>query len=183
MTLDTNYLHNLVTSMGGIARSNKYLVELPNEDFTGRRRFETNEPGLIFSTLCRRCTMPGRQILSVERIINTSNQKIAYGYGSNEVSMGFLLTNDMTMKKYFENWQQATVVMDEASSEHYPNYKNEYSRDVNIYQLDNAGNKKYGVKLIDAYPTTVNPTEYSDDNDGYVELSVEISYHRWYEIG
>lgn len=172
--LSVENLKSKIGSLGGIAKSNRYQIVVPSLDGQGA----TLE---IMDHLCKRMNLPGKQVLSVDRNIGTSFQKVAYGYASEDVNMSFLLTGDMTAKRYFEQWQQDAVNTTD-DTYHSPGYKINYARDVLIYQLDKSGERTYGVRLLKAYPTTVSAIEYSDDAEGILELNIQLSYLRWEQI-
>ena len=76
-------------------------------------------------------------------------------------------------------------------------YKNEYQGVVKIHQLrkpifrtgfdigpisldlDLFAASIYSVELIDAFPTTINSIELSNEADGLVEVSVQFSFTNW----
>lgn len=178
MVVSVDELRSSISSKGGLARPNRFQVELPgsSELLAGT--------GLALPELslyCKRVNMPGKQIFSVDRRVGATFQKIAYGYGSNDVQMAFHLTNGLAYKRYFENWQQLAVDNLEGSAWHGPKYKNEYARLVTIHQLNSDEQKRHSVELIDAYPTTVNQIDFSDDAENTaMELTVELSFVRWH---
>ena len=45
--------------------------------------------------------------------------------------------------------------------------------------LDLLGRSIYSVKLIDAFPTTINSIELSNEADGLVEMSAQFSFTNW----
>jgi len=133
------------------------------------------------SLLCQRINMPGKQLLSTDRRVGLSFQKIAYGYASEDVNVSFLLTGDMYAKDVFEAWQQSAVMSDEQFDFHVPRFKNEYTHDSRITAIDKNGNDIYRIILVDSYPTTVNPIEYSNEHEGILQLDIQLSYKRWYK--
>jgi len=115
----------VISKAGGVARPNVFAVGLP-----------TNIPGVnidrgSLNLLCRDVQLPGRQILSNDRVIGQQRSKVAYGYAVSEVSMTFLCLNDYGIRKYFEAWQNAAVNQDTFEV----GYHNEYTRLVTIQQL------------------------------------------------
>ncbi len=165
----------------GFARPNNFLVTLP-ADF--------GVDGRELNILCSNATIPGKQILTSERRIGMETQRMAYGYAVSEVSMTFYLMNDYGVKKYFDNWR--TAVIDENVFD--IRYKNEYQRPVQIHQLRKplvgfskqlgpfrpnigiGGGTVYSCKLIDAFPTTFNAIELSNELDGLLQYTVSLSY-------
>lgn len=156
----------------GPAFGNRFQIDLPN--ITG-----TSTEDLTF--FCKSVNIPGMQVMTTQRQIGITDQKVAYGYANEDVNMTFVLTNDYFVKNYFTAWQDLCIVKEQGAAHHYPNYKVEYVRDVKITQLDKNYKPMYSCTLIDAFPTTVNAISLGDDARGAVlELSVELSYTRWY---
>lgn len=202
-TLSVNTLKSHISERGGLARQNRYLVELPalmgNTILNGNLatdlttnvqrqqarmdQFNLAESGngsfYGMSLMCRSTNMPGKQILSLDRRVGLTYNKVAYGYASEDVSMTFQLTEGYSIKDYFEGWQQMAVVSKGTSNAHYPRYLDEYARDVTVSQLGMDGEVKYAVKLIKAYPTTVSAIQFNDASGEPTELSVQLSYRRW----
>lgn len=193
-------LKGLVSSKLGAARSNQFLVELPS-DFAGGGLLSAltslitsgSMNGGDLNLLCNSVTMPGKQVLTNDRRIGLEYQKVAYGYAVQDVSMTFYVLNDYGVKKYFDKWYSTTVFDD---AQIVP-YKDSYVRDIRIHQLRkpivnkdfNIGpvnidvgigqGTPYSVRLIDAFPTTVNAIELNNELDGLVQISVEFSYTNW----
>lgn len=175
-----------VSAKQGLAKSNLFAITLPNI------------PGLFvdqneLNVLCRDVTLPGRQLLSNERQIGMNLEKVAYGYAVQDVSATFLCLNDYYVRKYFETWQGLVVNPDTFEL----GYKNEYSKDISIYQLQKPDieisgtnflnapktSQVYGVTLQKAYPTTMTDLQFNNELDGVVELNVQFSYRNWKPIG
>ena len=74
------------------------------------------------NTLCKVAVMPGRQILSTERIIGIHTNKVAYGYASEDVNLTFYCLNDMRVRDYFENWQNLAVNQETQEVGYYKDY-------------------------------------------------------------
>lgn len=198
MPLSVDDLKSAVRS--GPARTNMFQVIMPTL------------PGLVGNTrelnlLCRDIQLPGRQVLSNERIIGMKQVKVAYGYAADDVSMTFLVTNDYGVKEYFEHWQElaANTLTKEL------NYPTTYCHDVTIHQLKHGTafdipgifdqsfsfgpfninldadlisneQKIYSVKLVDAFCTTLNAIQLNNDPNGLTELNVQLSYKDWFAI-
>ena len=198
MPLSVDDLKSAVRS--GPARTNMFQVIMPTL------------PGLVGNTrelnlLCRDIQLPGRQVLSNERIIGMKQVKVAYGYAADDVSMTFLVTNDYGVKEYFEHWQElaANTLTKEL------NYPTTYCHDVTIHQLKHGTafdipgifdqsfsfgpfninldadlisneQKIYTVKLVDAFCTTLNAIQLNNDPNGLTELNVQLSYKDWFAI-
>ena len=194
--MSIDQLKSLASLKLGFARSNQFLVELPS-DFSGGGGILGGLANFLggsnLNLLCSRASLPGKQILTTEREIGMTREKIAYGYASEDVSMTFYAMNDYGIMKYFDQWRARTV----NEETHEAKYKKDYVRPIKIHQLRkpilnkgvSAGPIRvniglgqgtvYSVELIDAFPTTVSSIELNNELDGLVEINVQISYTNW----
>ncbi len=198
-TQSIDALKATLSSRGGIARPNRFAIELPSLGSGG---------GMVqaMNVLCRTCTMPGKQITTVDRRIGMEFEKIAYGYAVDDVSMTFLMANDYAIKKYFDKWRSRIINEDRQVAA----YKNDYAFPVKIHQLAeglpnvtasvnigpiqvglslnkwlnniNVSRSVYSIELLDAFPTTMNSIEFNNDADGMVEMTVQFSYTNWKRV-
>ena len=172
-------LKSEISRGGGLARPNQFLVQLPSAD------------SRALNILCTRASLPGKQIQIHERRINMKFEKVAYGFAVDDVSLSFLLTNDYSAKVYFDNWRKK-ILNEETLT---VNYKTEYQESVRIHQLKRpiapsinrgGGSNRldvniredtvYSVELIDAFPTTLQSIEFTNDLDAIAEFTVQMSY-------
>lgn len=206
MSVDT--LKSLISKKRGVARSNAFRVILPvlpaiklSLDGVGLKAMPQE-----LNLLCTNVNLPGRQILTNERLIGIKGRKLPYGFASDDVNMTFLLLNDYGVKEYFEQWQN--LVIDQDTYE--IGYPQDYAGDVIIDQLERGftagfqidlpglegiatkflgidtdvnlqiGKRTvYSCRLLDAFPTTMNVIELSNELDGLVQLNVQLSYRNW----
>ena len=172
-------LKSEISRGGGLARPNQFLVQLPSAE------------SRALNILCTRASLPGKQILTHDRRINMQFEKVAYTFGVDDVSLSFLLTNDYSAKVYFDNWRKK-ILNEETLT---VNYKTEYQESVRIHQLKRpiapsinrgGGSNRldvniredtvYSVELIDAFPTTLQSIEFTNDLDAIAEFTVQMSY-------
>lgn len=220
-----NELKGMASSKLGFARSNNFLVELPplgnSSAQTGIlggltqniQSFIPSIPGLTkdampntreLNVLCKGASLPGKQILTVDRRLSMQNDKIAYGYAVVEVNLSFYLLNDYSVKNYFDEWMSRIISdgYNENGQTTYQTvkYKSEYALPVKIHQLRKpqvgfsanlgpitgnlgiGGGSVYTVELFKAFPTTVNEIQFTNDQDGLVELGVTLSYTNWKRV-
>ena len=169
----------------GLSRPNQFLVELP-ADTTGAGNI-----------LCTRASLPFKQIVTHDRRISMEFEKIAYGYAVGDVSLSFLSTNTYGVKKYFDAWRSSIV--NEETLE--IGYKKDYALPIKIHQLKKAEKRLsnsfkigpisfetdfqlgrdtvYSVELREAFPTTYQAIDLSNDLDGITEFTVQISFTNW----
>lgn len=181
-----NELKALASRKGGFAQSSQYLVKLPSLGF-----YDTRDLNL----LCKNVVLPGRQILTSDRRIGIKDQKVAYGFALDAISMTFQVLNDYGVKTYFELWQQS--IIDQRNF--VARYKKDYAKDIQICQLRKgfaidtdlklgpfnldidifkSENVVYECTLMNAFPTTL--TEIALSNEGsLVEFTVSFEYDNW----
>ena len=191
MTFKVDQLKSAVSQ--GLAMTNLFRVLLPPIDAVSGP-YQLN-------VLCKTASMPGRQILTNERQYGAKRQKIAYGHATEDVNLTFHLLNNYGAKEYFENWMNQ--VFDFERGEAY--FKKEYEKDIAIQQLkkdvifdlsfqvsDPFGlgleitgdvvtpdQIAYTCKLLNAFPTTMNAIEFSNEPGQIGEISVSLSYTDW----
>ena len=118
-------LKALISSKGGVAMNNQFMVKLPEMPFSTSRDL---------NILCRNVILPGRQILTSDRIVGPKATKTAYAFSHDECSMTFQVLNDYGVKKYFEHWQN--MVFNQGTFEAgYKKGSNGYGKDIQIMQL------------------------------------------------
>jgi len=192
-TIDT--LKSVISKRRGVARSNLFRVYLPT-DISGSHNLSSDE----LNVLCTNVNLPGRQILTQERLIGIKGRKMPTGFASDDVSMTFYCLNDYGIREYFEAWQDLII----SQNTYEIAYTNEYCRDIEIAQLkkgmgfDVPIDRIFGLnvdidirtkeeiiykcKLLEAFPTTMNAIELSNELDGLVQLNVQLSYRNWSSI-
>lgn len=187
----------------GFARANNYLVELPS---IGGLNQSSSSQGREMNLLCANASLPGKQLLTVERPIGMRQEKIVYGYAAPPVQMSFYCMNDYFALRYFDRWRELML-----NEEHglvgykkpsaFRGYRSSgYAAPVKIHQLRKpqigvnanagpiqvnigfGGGSVYSCELFDAFPTTINSIEYNNELDGLVVVTVEFSYTNWKRI-
>jgi hypothetical protein len=166
MVASIDQMKGLISTRGGVARSNLFNVILPSD-------FGLDGPEL--NILCRDVQLPGRQILTRERQLGLQRRKIAYGFAQEDVSMTFQLLNDYGAKRYFENWKNTVVDQDTFEI----GYHADYVRDVTIQQLDKNSRVVYTCRLLEAFPTTLTTIQLNNEQDSLLEVNVQLSYTNW----
>lgn len=193
-------LKSLASSKLGFARANQFLVELPTSFSSGgflgalTTLFTSgNMGGGNLNLLCASATLPGKQLLTLDRRTGMQFEKVAYGYAVDDVNLSFVALNDYGTRKYFDAWRER--VIDETGQT--VGYKRDYAKPVKIHQLRKpikalgtsigpininvglGGGTVYSVELIDAFPTTIGQVELTNELDGLVQINVQLSYTNW----
>jgi len=190
--MNIDKLKSTIGKRGGLAKANRFKVMFtppqqslfnidPQAIFTSLISGEgINAKSLIndprdISMLCTSANIPGRSFSTDEIQMHKQAVKMVYGFIDEDIEMTFLLTNDMYMKKMFDDWSQA-IINDQTYT---LSYKNEYTTDVVIQQLNMDNKVVYGAKLENAYPITISPIEYSNDSEDIGSFTVTFSYDKY----
>tara|TARA_R110000796_G_scaffold79954_3_gene177165 strand:- start:4860 stop:5594 length:735 start_codon:yes stop_codon:yes gene_type:complete len=98
-------LKGKLIAKNGMAMSNQYSVELPTQ--VGLATKATKLTGMSAKTaniLCKNVSMPGKQVLTVDRQLGIFSEKVVNGFAIDDVSMTFYALNDYGARKYFDSW-------------------------------------------------------------------------------
>ena len=122
----------MISKKGGFALANQFRVILPAPNTISRvtDRRSNAEDISDLNLMCKDVNLPGRQILTQERVIGMANRKVAYSYAYEDVNMTFHLMNDYSAKRYFENWHNQIIDFERKELR----YKNTYTHDIEIIQ-------------------------------------------------
>jgi hypothetical protein len=107
-------------------------------------------------------------------------EKHAYQTTYNDIEISFIVSEDMSEKKFFDAWMN--LINPTASFDF--NYRNDYITDFYVFQYDGTQTiKTYSIALLDAFPISVNQLDLDWSNDNYHKLSVTFAYRYWKNIG
>jgi len=189
-------LKSLISKKGGLAKANRFniiftpptqsLLNLNPEVLVGSLLSGTfsarnliNDPRDI-SLLCQSAQIPGRQITTIDYQAHKQQVPIPYTAINEDVQLKFLLTNDYYIKVLFDNWESSIIDM----ANYQIGYKKDFSTDVIIQQVNDKNVPVYGVKLQNAFPTTVTAIELDNSSENTVqELTVTLSYDNFIPEG
>ena len=189
-------LKSTIAKKGGLAPSNRFnvifappavsLLNLNVENIIGSvisGNFNAgnllNDPRDI-SILCKSVTLPGRTLSTFEHDHDRQQNKYPYTFIDEDVTMTFHLTNDYYMRNMLEQWQSGIF-----NTESYvTGFKNDYSVDVIIQQLNQKNIPVYGVKLEKAYPVSYGSITLDNSQENAVnEMSVTFAYNKFVPEG
>ena len=130
------------------------------------------------SLRCESILLPGRNF-------NTLTDGMPYG-PTREIVDGVTYAEDITMtfvasaglneRVFFEEWQKLAFNEETWNVGFY----DEYVKTVEIYLMNRQDERKYGIKLMEAFPKTINGTELSQvSNNEIIKTSVTFSFRYW----
>ena len=130
------------------------------------------------SLRCESVSLPGRNL-------STGTDSNIYG-PVREIVEGVTFAEDLTMvfqassgldeRVFFENWQKQAFNENTWDVQYY----NDYTGTVEIYLLDKEEQRRYGLKLHEAFPKTVVATELNyGTNNEIIKTSVGMTFRYW----
>ena len=188
-----NELLGLVRDDTGVARPNRFEVVVnPPTSSSGTRNPSSydNLSATLFGDLVKdgtlrsvaiKCTsiaLPAKTLqVSQDTNIYGPVREVVNGLEFGDITANFtMLRSDMKEKKYFEAWQGLTFNPASWSVGYY----DDYVGSVDIYQLDEQNRRKYGIKLIEAFPKVIGEMALDmGTNNSVSTLPITFSYRYW----
>ena len=172
----------------GYARPSRYEVILyppatASASGKGDEAVKLNDPKLLRRTSmrCSNISFPGRSLdTTSDTNIYGPTRQIVQGFSYEPITASFQMSSDLREKQFFEAWQKKSYDNETWSTGYYE----DYIGSVEIYQLDESSKKRYGVRLVEAFPRnfSAQTLDYTPSNDIQL-LNVEFSYRYWLDIG
>ena len=132
------------------------------------------------SMRCESINLPGRNLntLTDTNIYGPTREVVDGVTYADEITMTFQASSGLEERVFFEEWQ--TLAFDERTWN--VGYYDDYAKysNVEIYVLDRQDNRRYGLKLWEAFPKTIGPTTLGQGmNNEIVKTSVTFSFRYW----
>ena len=182
----------------GFARPSRFMVDfiLPRgidegvdddgNNFTFQEEIKRTTQGELKSELelqrglrafCFAAELPGRNIdTAPDTNIYGPEREIAQGWSFADIDATFQLSSDQKEKNFFDTWQRLSFNPDTWSMGYY----DDYTGTIQIFQLDEQNERRYGVELIECFPKTIaaQTYDYSAVNQQQ-KVNVSFSYRYW----
>lgn len=129
--------------------------------------------------------IPGRTALTIEHRFaeNGPLNKIPYTQVFGDVTITFILSDNLGEKLFFESWMASMMdttpqgLGQSFNVKYFDNYKS----NLDIRQFDSNGRLRNTIKLIDSYPIIMNGIQMGWGDDSIAKLSLQFAL-RYYEI-
>ena len=186
-------LKSSIITHGGVAHENRFSVNFAPPDQTlfniDLRNIITSALSGTFNLknlynnprditiLCESCSLPGRQIMTLDYQLEKHAVKRPYSFFNDEVNFTFLMTNDYYMKKIFDKWSEQIM----GFSNYRLNYLKDFAVPVTISQLNKKNLPIYTVVLHNAFPVTFNSIALDNTAENSVQkFSVTMAYENFF---
>ena len=139
---------------------------------------ERNSDARAVSLRCESIQLPGRNLNTLTDLnIYGPTREIVDGVTyAEDIAMTFQASSGLNERVFFEEWQK------QAFNENTWNvgYYNDYVSEVHIYLLDRKDQRRYGIKLMEAFPKTIEGTDLNQGaNNEIIKTSVSFSFRYW----
>ena len=160
----------------GLMRSARYTVIIPSCKSL-RSLYSPNSLNTI-ALLCDRLQIPGLNYSTAANMTYGETREIPYTRLYDNISMSFYVDNDMTTKRYFDDW----LFSIQDPSKRVFNYYSNYITNIIIKIEDLNNNTAYGIKLIEAYPKTISAIDLDYSSKEVMKINVNMAYKYWTPI-
>ena len=189
MKLATDLI-SAVNSHKGISKANKFVVKNMTIPDTLRNDHSDNLRDMNF--FCDSTFFPGRNMATVEyRAGSVSEPFIHSNNFAETITLTFNLTNDMFIKRLFDEWQDYIMPLTNKERKVRTNimrYPNSYRGKFDLVKLDSelkansfgaVNNEGYTVQILDAFPKQVDAMNVSFASQEALKLTVQMAFSRW----
>ena len=129
--------------------------------------------------MCEAFSFPGRNLTTTpDSNLYGPEREMVDGYTFGDVSSTFRLSSDMKEKQFFDTWQRLAYSPQDFSIGYYYNYVGE----IRLYQLDEQDNRRYGVKLLECYPKTIDQMAVTQGAGDLQKVNVTWAYRYWLSL-
>lgn len=189
MKLATDLI-SAVNSHQGISKANKFVVKNMTIPDVLRNDHLNNLRDMNF--FCDSTFFPGRNMATVEyRAGSVSEPFIHSNNFAETITLTFNLTNDMFIKRLFDEWQDYIMPLTNKERKVRTNimrYPNSYRGKFDLVKLDTelkansrgaVNNDGYTVQILDAFPKQVDAMNVSFASQEALKLTVQMAFSRW----
>jgi len=126
---------------------------------------------------CNSISFPGRTLTTTDDTnLYGPTRQIVDGFSYGDIQASFYCHNDMREKTFFENWQKLAFNHQTFAV----NYYDDYVGTIQIYQLDQKNNRRYGAELVECFPKTIAEQKLSGDKaSGVQTVDITFSFRYW----
>ena len=127
---------------------------------------------------CEDVTLPGRNLNSkTDTLTYGPTREIVDGVTyAEDITLTFQASSGLDERVFFETWQETAFSQTTWDVGYYDDYKGT----IEIYLLDKQNKKRYGIKLMEAFPKTIGPIPLSQSaNNQIIKDTVTFSFRYW----
>ena len=129
--------------------------------------------------MCEAFSFPGRNLTTTpDSNLYGPEREMVDGYTFGDISSTFRLSSDMKEKQFFDTWQRLAYSPQDFSIGYYYDYIGE----IRLYQLDEQDKRRYGVKLLECFPKTIDQMAVTQGAGDLQRVNVTWAYRYWLSL-
>lgn len=173
-----------IGNYGDLAHASRFEVRIPLPSSLKGSSFGTRE----LSFQCEGAEFPGRNISMIEYRHHAFTQRVPHVLSYSDVNLIFMCNNQFLEKKFFDSWMNSMIPSASGMVQYFRTTtgENNFSSEIVIRQysgVSGGDNNQsdlpiYGIKLIDAIPTSVAPLSLSWTDESYHRLQVSFTFKK-----
>ena len=176
---DVTSFMSKVNNLGGIARKDKFSVEI-----TPPISLVSDVEASTISFLAKTVSFPAKSFGSTTyRSGGRFGLEVPYETTTEPVSLTMLNTNDHTPRKFWNNWFEHIQSMDSYNMQYYKKFIGTIK--ISCYAEDeehpNPQQASYQITLHEAWPKTISAIELGWENSDLADFDIDIAYSWWTE--
>ena len=179
---DVTSFMSKVNNLGGIARKNRFSVEI-----TPPMSLVSEVDASTISFLAKTVSFPARSFgTTTYRSGGRFGLDVPYETTFESVSLTMLNTNDHAPRKFWNNWFKHIQNVGDRDAYNMQYYKKFVGTEKIFYYTEKAempsrSSSEYEVTLHDAWPKTISAIEVGWENSDFADFDIDIAYSRWTE--
>ena len=129
--------------------------------------------------MCEAFSFPGRNLTTTpDTNLYGPEREMVDGYTFGDISSTFRLSSDMKEKQFFDTWQRLAYNPQDFSIGYYYDYVGE----IRLYQLDEQDRRRYGIKLLECFPKTIDQMTVTQGAGDLQRVNVTWAYRYWLSL-
>ena len=129
--------------------------------------------------MCEAFSFPGRNLTTTpDSNLYGPEREMVNGYTFGDISSTFRLSSDQKEKQFFDTWQRLAYNPQDFSIGYYYDYVGE----IRLYQLDEQDRRRYGIKLLECFPKTVDQMTVTQGAGDLQRVNVTWAYRYWLSL-
>ena len=173
-------LRSTILNRGGLATTEKFEVVFSGDVIANLGTSIAKD----LQFLCETVALPTKSISASEKMIYGISYQMPYRQAFQELSMTFLLTQDMSQKKFFDSWQNKIINPNTGDLGFHDDYTckiliRKHSRGSLDFSTSGP-DAPYEITLENAWPSIVAEVQLSHGGGNEIaRLPVTMQYKRW----
>lgn len=160
----------------GIAKTNRFSMFIPTP--VGMEHTMPNDmvESFRWSQFSIEATqIPGFMVATQENYIYHIVQKMPYMVNFDEIQLSIRCDAMYTERRFFEKWKN--LMKNPKTGD--IRYKSDYTVDLHIEQLDDAGNVIFGVIILNAFPIQLGDIDLQSQNADVNRMNVSFAFDKY----